>query len=240
MDRFLRELGLTNNEMRVYKMLLSEGASLAGKITQKTGIHRRNVYDCLERLIQKGLVGYFKENNRKLYSSTDPTLLRDKLKAQQDDLDQALPAMLAAYNAMHEKKETLFFRGAAGIKQVLQDQLLEKKEILVLATSVDVSEVVKHFFARYQITRKEQKIPTRMLFDSQKRAAWTKLNKKLPLCTVKFLEEVNKSPMSQYIYGDNVALIVWGVDPIAILIRQKDIAQGFRDNFEALWRHAKK
>ena len=61
----LSELGLTENESTVYEMLLRDGPSLAGKITQKTGIHRRNVYDCLERLNKKGLVGFVKENNRK-------------------------------------------------------------------------------------------------------------------------------------------------------------------------------
>ena len=239
MKQLLEQLGLTKNEITVYTMLLREGTSLAGKITQKTGIHRRNVYDCLERLLQKGLIGYIKENNRKAYTITDPASLRDRLAQQQRDLESALPTMLALYTQQSEKRETLFFRGAAGIKQVLQDQLSVAEEILVLATSADPSDVVKHYFPKYQLLRKERSIRTRMLFDTSHKASWTKLKQKLPLSRIRFLAGVNRSPLAQYVYGDTVALIVWGADPIAIVIRQRDVAQGFRDNFETLWKQAK-
>ena len=41
--------------------------------------------------------------------------------------------------------------------------------------------------------------------------------------------------MSTYIYGDNVSLVVWTNEPIAILIRQKEFADGFRNYFNLLW-----
>ncbi len=239
MRELLADLGLTENEIAIYQMLLRDGASLAGKITQRTGIHRRNVYDCLERLVQKGLVAYIKENNQKVYSITNPKRIHEQFLARTRELEQILPAMQAQFNATHEKRETLFFRGAAGIKQVLQDQLSQKNEILVLATSVDVSDVIKHFFPKYQLLRAEANISTRMLFDARDRTQWNKLQRKLPIAKVRFAPDINHSAMSQYIYGDSVALIVWGADPIAILIRQKDIAKGFKNNFEFLWKMAK-
>ena len=52
----LKETGLTDSEARIYLALLELGPSLAGKISRKTGIHRRNVYDITERLIKKGLI----------------------------------------------------------------------------------------------------------------------------------------------------------------------------------------
>lgn len=238
MRQFLLELGLTPNEVTVYEMLLREGASLAGRITQQTGIHRRNVYDCLERLHKKGLVGFVKENNRRVYAASDPHILRERLEQQRRELDSLLPTMLAQYQALHEKRETLFFRGPQGIKQVLQDQLARGSEVLVLATTTAVEDVITHFFPRYQLSRKEQHIPTRMLFDETHRSHRTAL-RKLPLCTVRFAPDINRSPLAQYIYGDTVALIVYSKQPIAILIRQADIAQGFRENFEALWRASK-
>jgi sugar-specific transcriptional regulator TrmB len=239
MYQFLEGLGLTKNEIAVYRILLSDGASLAGKITQKTGIHRRNVYDCLERLIQKGLVGYMKENNRKLYHVTNPQSIQDRLEQQRQEVAAVLPTMLAQFHATQEKKETLFFRGSAGIRQVMEDQLASRSEVLVLATSADVSEVVKYFFPKYQLLRKERKIPTRMLFDEHVRGTDKRITR-LPLATIRYIPELNRSPMAQYIYGDTVAIVVWSHDPIAILIRQKDIAQGFRDNFELLWKIGKK
>ena len=55
-------LGLTNTEAKIYVTLIDLGRAQAGIISRKSGIHRRSVYDALERLIEKGLVSYIKEN----------------------------------------------------------------------------------------------------------------------------------------------------------------------------------
>jgi sugar-specific transcriptional regulator TrmB len=240
MDELLEELGLTKLEVKVYKNLLNEGSSLAGDISKKTGIHRRNVYDALQRLTHKGLVGYIKENNRKKYSISNPQTILDKLNQRQTEFQNLLPILLGKYNATQEKNETLLFRGNEGIKLILEDQIKKKKEILVNATTTKVTRVLKHYFPKYQLLRKENKIKTRMLFDESYKKDKYALNylKKLPLSKIKFLKEFNKSPMSQYIYGDNVAIVVWSEDPVAILIRQKEVAQGFREGFELMWKLA--
>jgi sugar-specific transcriptional regulator TrmB len=64
-QKFLEEAGLTPIEVRIYLVLLEKGSIRAGEITRHTGIHRRNVYDAIERLVQKGLVSYIKTNNRR-------------------------------------------------------------------------------------------------------------------------------------------------------------------------------
>lgn len=238
MDEFLEDLGLTKLEIKIYKVLLNHGSSLAGDISKKTGIHRRNVYDSLGRLIHKGLVGYVKENNRKRYSITNPELVRDIFERKHNELNELMPSLLAKYKATNKKDETLFYRGKSGLKLIFEDIIREKKEVLVNATSVKVSHILTYFFPKYELLRKNNKIHTRMLFDTgvmKNRKSYDYFNK-LPLCKAKFIDNFNTSPMSQYIYGDNVALIVWSEDPIAILIKQKEVAQGFRDSFELMWR----
>ena len=51
----LENLGLSKNEARIYETLLKEGESPVGFLAVKSGVHRRNVYDTLNRLIEKGL-----------------------------------------------------------------------------------------------------------------------------------------------------------------------------------------
>ena len=240
MNQILNELGLTRLEKKVYKTLLNEGASGVGEISRKTGIHRRNVYDCLERLIKKGLVAYIKENNRKMYSLTNPKNIQEKLKQRVEELEKLMPEWLAKFNSITEKKETLFFRGKEGSRLVFEDQIRVGKEVLVNATTVEVQKILSYYFPKYKLLRKERNIRTRMLFDSTFK---TKKNlsklAELPLCKTRFMKNFNRSPTSHYIYGDNVAIAVWSDVPIAIVIRQKDIAQGFRENFEAMWQIAK-
>ena len=66
-EEILEEFGLTKNEVKIYLTLLKMGRALAGEITEKSGIHRRNVYDSIERLMKKGLVSFIIQNNRKYF-----------------------------------------------------------------------------------------------------------------------------------------------------------------------------
>ena len=58
MEDMLKEIGLTDNEIKIYLALVDNGSLLAGRISRLTGIHRRSVYDVTSMLIKKGLVGY--------------------------------------------------------------------------------------------------------------------------------------------------------------------------------------
>lgn len=234
MDSILADLGLTNLEVSIYKILLNEGSLQAGNISRLTGIHRRNVYDALERLIQKGFVSYIKENNIKSYVAGDPQLILDKLKSKEKEWTSLMPDLKKKLNATKKPKETLFFRGINNIKNVFLDQISVGEEVLVFGTNTQVDRVVKHFFPKYQLLRKENKIKTRMIFDTS--VENKSLLKSLPLCKIKFLENYNSSSTSEYVYGNNVAIIVWDKqEPFAILIRQEEIARAKRDLFELLW-----
>ena len=63
----LIKIGLTDAEAKIYLVLLELGSSQAVHITSKSALHRRTVYDAIERLVEKGLVSYIRENNIKKY-----------------------------------------------------------------------------------------------------------------------------------------------------------------------------
>ena len=73
MDMKLFEaVGLTPNETKVYLALVDLGTAQAGQITEKSGVHRRNVYDAISRLMEKGIISYVNVNNKKLFSPVNP------------------------------------------------------------------------------------------------------------------------------------------------------------------------
>ena len=67
-----QSLGLTKNETKVYISLLELGNSQIAQITENCGIHRRNVYDSISRLMEKGLVSFVIVNNKKVVSPVNP------------------------------------------------------------------------------------------------------------------------------------------------------------------------
>ena len=69
---YLQKIGLTAGEIKVYNAVLELGISSLGKIQEKTGIERRNIYDILNKLIEKGLISYTIEKGKKTFQAKLP------------------------------------------------------------------------------------------------------------------------------------------------------------------------
>ena len=63
--------------------------------------------------------------------------------------------------------------------------------------------------------------------------------KGIPLAEMRFMPDRNSSPVAINIYGDKTAIILWTPEPVGILIKGKEIADGYRKYFEILWEGAK-
>lgn len=234
----LQELGLTESESKVYLALLELGPSLAGTISRKTGIHRRNIYDITERLIQKGLIGYILKNNRRLFEAANPERFKEILDEKQKALEENIGDLKFLYQKTKEKQETNFYTGIEGLKTVFQDQLEvnknnKKKEILILGASQSAFEILPFYFKWYDFDRVKKKIKVRII-------ASERLNKKIPLSEIKYLPQKYSNPLAINIYGNKVAIILWKKSPIAIVIKNSEIADSYRQYFELMWKVARK
>ncbi len=233
----LEELGLTNIEIDVYLAIIDLGSCLAGEIARKTGIHRRTVYDALNRLIEKGLISYIKTNNRKYFEAYPPARLLEMLKEKEALVKEALPELQKRFEFSKEKKETLFFRGKQALKTVFDDQLKEGREILVIASTVEVRDTLNYYFPRFNLQRREKNIKMKMLFSKSLKDE--KIIKRIPLAEIRYLPG-HDSRVSTNIYGDKISIIVWGDVPTATLIREKAIAEAYRNYFSFLWKDSEK
>ncbi len=230
--QLLEEAGLTRNEAAVYLALIEQGPSKAGHITRKSGIHRRNVYDAIEMLIQKGLVSYIKENNVRMYLAVSPNRLLEILKEKENNVASIIPDLERRFMSVQKKNETIFFRGKQALKSLFDDQLKENKEILVIGACPFAKDIVKYYFQKYDRERQQKKIKVKALFTK-------KIDYKIPLSEIKYLPKEMDSPTATNIYGDKVAIILWSEEPFAILIKQKEIADSYMNYFELLWKQAK-
>ncbi|MBI2499167.1 hypothetical protein HYV88_02905 [Candidatus Woesearchaeota archaeon] len=229
----LKEIGLTENESKVYLALLELGPSLAGQISRKTGLHRRTVYDTTERLIEKGLIGYILKNNRRVFESSSPKRFLEVIKEKENSINEILPELLSSYTKTREKQETNFYNGKEGIKTVLEDQIETGKEILILGASSLAYEVLQFYFKWFDKRRKEKKIKARIIFSKNIK----KIN--IPFAEIRYLPEKYSSPLAINIYSDKVAIILWSKEsPIAIVIKNKEISEGYRKYFELVWKNA--
>ena len=238
MKEQLKEIGLTENESKIYVSLLELGPSNAGLISRKSGLHRRVVYDTIEMLIQKGLVGYIVKNNVKLFQASNPKRILEIIEERKNKIEEVMPKMLDFYIKTREKEETNFYKGKNGLKTVMEDQLdssKNNKEILIIGGSPIAYEILQFYFKWFDKRRVENKIKVKVIFNKTDK----KLN--IPYSEIKFLPDKYSSPLAVNIYGDKVALILWSKEnPLAIVIKNKEISDGYRKYFELMWRVARR
>ena len=227
-------LGLTHTEAKIYVTLIDLGRAQAGIISRKTGIHRRSVYDALERLIEKGLVSYIKENDKRFYVPADPQRLDELVHQTQADLGSILPGLKAKYGEAKQKQETVFYRGVEGIKAIFDDQLVVGEDIFIMGASKNAPDILKYYLPHYTAKRVSKKVKLHLIYAGKRTS-----DVSIPLSEIKYLSDEFASPVSTNIYGDKVAIILWGFEPVAILIKNKDIATTYRAYFELLWKLAK-
>lgn len=235
----LTKTGLTEAEAKVYLVLLEIGSSQAVHITSKSGLHRRTVYDAIERLVEKGLVSYIKENNIKHYEAVEPTNLKKFLEEQEKNLLTVMPQLEILKKMSKESQQTNFFRGKAGLKSVFNHQLDIGEEICIMGASLKAKEILKYYFPHFDNERVERKIPVRIIFDESARN--NPEIKKIPLSKIRFVSQEFGSPAATNVYGENVSIVLWTEDqPIAIQIINREIAKGYKNQFELLWSIARK
>lgn len=235
MKEQLREAGLTENESKVYLALLESGPSHAGLISRRSGLHRRVVYDTIEMLIQKGIIGYIVRNNKKLFQAVNPKRILEIIEEKQGIVNEIMPKMLEMFSKTKEKEETNFYKGKNGLKSVFEDQIDIGKEILIIGGSELAYEVLQFYFKWYDKRRVENKVKVRAVFNK------TKKKLRIPLSEIRYLPEKYSSPLAVNIYSDKVALILWSMEtPLAIVIKNREICNGYRKYFELIWKMARK
>ena len=103
-EQCLREIGLSKNETKIYLALLELGPALMGQICGKTKIHRRNVYDSIEMLKDKGFVSSTTINNRNVFEAVNPQRILEILEEKKTNIKSILPELLVRQST---KKQAL-------------------------------------------------------------------------------------------------------------------------------------
>ena len=127
-----QHLGLSKNEARIYEILLREGALSVGDIAVKSRVHRRNVYDALGRLAERGLVFEMLESRENQYQAAPPEKLRELLAEKERELAAIMPALQGFYEAVPHHDEAYVVKGKEGRKTILRDILRAGKDLYTI------------------------------------------------------------------------------------------------------------
>jgi len=238
----LKEVGLANEEIEVYLVMLKLGSNLASKISEETKINRSHVYQLLERLIAKGFVSYTIRENRKYFSPVNPEKIIELIKEREQKMKDILPNLLGLARFGNEKPIVEIFEGKEGIKTLLNDILKVKKEWLAFGSSGKGQEVLSFYAEHWEKEREKLKINLRGILDSSE-SGIQRGNEiaKRKYAQIRHVSEEYSNPSSTWIYGERMAFIIWGKEhSFGIRVISKEITNNFKSHFEILWKSAKK
>lgn len=243
MYRSLIDAGLSLNEAKVYLALLNLNIASVSQVSKKSGVYRSNCYDALDKLIEKGLISTVVKSNKKYYLVADPENLHKLIEEKKHILEKDLPELKKIYDFSKSKQEVQLFSGRSGIKTILKD-INTCKTYDAFGISSNLGKVVPIYFRIWIKERIKKKFLARMVKTKgdmllTPQIFGLKAYKKL--FEVRDLPKEYYTPAATFIYGSKVAIILESkINPLGIIINNQEIADGYRKQFNALWKIAKK
>ena len=238
----LKELGLTDNEIKIYEILLKSGSLKPAEISKKIGQSRPYVYDSLERLEDKQMVSSLIKENKKVYQATNPKKLSEIMKTKMEKIQLIVPQLLNLANVGKEEITVELYKG----KHVMSQNLLKdivvslKKGDEVLIFGIDDMKLIRedvHYQTSLNIyLEKVKRLGIRERIIVKKGTELSHIEK---TTVYRNLPEESFGNVTFQVYADKVAIVLWGIPNHLILIHNREVAESYKKQFEVLWKSAK-
>lgn len=223
----LKELGFTPNQSAVYTALLELGQAKAGEVVKKVGLHRHLVYRALRELASRKLVAEQVHRGVAFFQTTDPSPLIEELTQK-----LSLARLTAEAVARHQRTtrlETEVLTGSLGLEVLTHDILAQKDDLFVMGENGMLHKRYPRLFRTFHEARQKRGIHAHLLI--QPRA---KVPARLQRVDITALPYPIAPSVSVWMYSGVMALILWETPELIYLLRNKKIAEGFRDYFTLL------
>jgi len=238
-ENVLVEAGLSKNEAKVYLALLDLGSATAGKIADKSRVHRTNVYDALERLIEKGIVTYIYKKDTKYYQATEPENLLNLIREKELHLTQILPELQLSTKMAKTKPRAEICEGMPAFKLACYDLLKYNKTLYMIGIPKEVPHHVRNWIDNFHKERAKRKIDFIHIYNHGAQERIKYLNK-LPYTKARALPEKYDSPVSIISCGEEVFIVMWDVKPLLFIrVHNPNFTKSFNKWFNLMWKLAK-
>ncbi len=246
----LSELGLAKNESFIYVALVRGGGMGVSTIAVKSGVHRRNVYDSMQRLLEKGLVYEEVGAKENMYYAVDPHKLLEMVEEKRSKVEALMPELLKQFISSEKKQSVAVYRGVEGVKNYLRHMEREGKDIYMYgARGASLSLKIEHIFKHFVSRLEKHNVPIHVLYrqDVVKHnpgvighCGSTSRNRVL---LEKFNDSATYTIFGEYVYFESGEYtkksLDEGGDITLFVIKSKAIADMMKHMFNAVWEVSK-
>lgn len=238
-----QSIGLSKNEAQIFEALLTYGEIGVGDISKKTRVHRRNVYDCLNRLVEKGLATEIVESYENKYTACEPKKLAEIQKAKLSEIEKILPDLEALHFDDEGDIKVKLYRGKEGWKQYMRE-ILKVGEVFysIGAQGAWLDPSTADFFPGFIKEIKKRNIKMMHLFDPKVKELRHEILNHVGK-DYKFMPKKYATTSGMDVFGNHVAIMPYrslgkigkGSDISFTVITNKNLANSLRTWFQFMW-----
>jgi predicted DNA-binding transcriptional regulator len=242
LESVLQSVGLSKNESEIYLALLKYGELSVSQIATRSGVNRRNSYDCIARLLEKGLVYELLTQREVRYHAVEPSKLSEMIQEKQLQLEKVLPSLELMYRGTpSEKGSVMIYHGIEGWKNYMRDIVKVGEPFYCIGgKGAWMDERVMNFFPHFLSEARRKKIQFNHLFDYEVKEAAHPILKSVGK-HFRFLPKGYSAPASIDFFGDRVYICSTlylgglGEDSLFTVVKNPVIAESFRTWFRFMW-----
>jgi sugar-specific transcriptional regulator TrmB len=240
LTEILKEIGLSENEARIYLTSLSLGPTTVLRIAKVSQIRRTTVYSVIETLKTKGLIHIKPIGLKQLYAAEHPDRLENIIEGKKRSLEKLLPEFTALYNLKGGESTVKYYEGLGAVKNIYETILAPMKpgdDYLV------ISDLEKFFvktdqkyFEDFLEKRIKSRVKARLIATDSERARYMKQYARNMNHEVRILPEGSKLSVDTMIVPQKVTIFNMDEPISAVSIENKAMIDMHKELFEIIWR----
>ena len=242
----LRDLGLTDGEIKVYLALIRLGETTSGPLVDESDVSASKVYAILDRLARKGLVSHIVKRKTKYFKAADPDRLLVYMKEKEAQLQEEekvireiIPQLKLNQQTAMTAETAQVYDGLKGIQAARERTLrIMKKgdEMWIIGIARTPYEgVMATYFGEYHKQRYSKGILCRYLYNEYARKPYGEISAKYPLSEVRYMKEGLITHSWMEIYADTVTIGINKGRSFSVVIQNHEVANSFKIYAQLLW-----
>lgn len=241
----LKKLGLTQDQAKIYEILVMVNVLPARLIAQKSGIGRELTYTVLKQLEQLDLVERLNQTKIIVFRAKHPRhvkkLLEEKRNIVADaerSYQETISGLVSDFNISHNQPFIRFYEGEEGLKKTYDHILKHAKEVRVIRSLYDYEHENLRSLVTSQLKKQAEKgIRSFVLSPHLPHMRPEKLSHNLERKITRKVIQKEKfiMPAQVIVYNNSVSITSMKKEVVTTIIENEDIAQTFLNLFQYMW-----
>ena len=240
----LKDIGLTDGEIKVYRALLGLGESTTGPIVDNSGVSVSKVYNILNRLARKGLASHIVRGKTKYFRAADPVRILDFFEEKERNLAEekrqiigVIPLLQSQKNSVLTEETAQVYDGLRGIQTARERSLRVMKkgdEMWIIGISRTPYDKLTGYFRDFHRRRVKKGVKCYYIYNEYAGEFGIE-SKRYALSQVRYMPPGVVTHAWIEVYMDTVTIGINYGKSFSVVIINQAVADSFRNYAKLLW-----